>query len=197
MGIDLPSLLSKFRSFEDRENQVAWFRTLVPWVAPKAYLNIIYKPAPSALLDEVATRWSFPEAVVEFLRRHNGAKLFSGALSLYGVVAPGQLLNRQDRFSLPPFNIEQENASWSLDPDRLLVVGGYRLDGSRACIDRSDSHIHVLKTGQRNPIASWPSLENWLADEVLRLRSLFDDDGRRIGPKSDAGPPRPSGAGKR
>lgn len=193
MNIRLLDLVSRFRAFDDRESQVAWFKTLVPWVAPEAYLNIVYKPAPPRLLDVVGTKLSFPSDVVDFLTQQNGAMLFSGALNIYGVVETGQLLNRRDRFSLPPFDIEGENGSWRLDRDRLLVIGGYRLDGSRACIDRSDSHVHVYQRGQRAPMRSWTSLERWVVDEVDRLGALFEDDGKRTGSESETGPPQPAG----
>jgi hypothetical protein len=189
MSIDLLSLVSHFRRFDDRENANASFRTRVPWLAPEAYLNIVYRPAPAKLLSEVAKKWSFPPVVVDFLNHQNGAMLFSGSLNVYGVVEPSRLLNREDRFSLPPFNIEPENKSWSVDPDRLLVVGGYTFDGSRACIDRSDGQIHVFQKGRRIPKVSWSSLDSWLAGEVARLRPLFDDEGKRTGPESDTGPP--------
>ena len=189
MSIDLLSLISSFRRFDDRENANASFRTRVPWVAPEAYLNIIYKPAPAKLLSEIAEKCSFPSVVVDFLRHQNGAMLFSGSLNLYGVVEPGRLLNREDRFSLPPFNIERENKTWLFHPDRLLVVGGYRLDGSRACIDRSDGQVHVFQKGQRIPAVSWAAFDSWLLGEIARLRVLFDDNGKRTGPESETGPP--------
>lgn len=189
MSVDLLSLISKFRSSDDRETQAAWFRTLVPWVAPEAYLNIVFKGTVPALLDPVARKWQFPMTVVDVLQQHNGAMLFSGALNLYGVVEPGRLLNRQDRFSLPPFNIERENNTWRVDPRRLLVIGGYKLDGSRVCVDRSDSHVYVFKKGQQTPTATWRCVEDWLIDEVDRLAALFDEEGKRIGPETGTGPP--------
>jgi hypothetical protein len=190
MSIDLLSLVSRFRRFDDRDNANAFFRTRVPWAAPEAYLNIVYKPAPEKLLFETAERWSFPLSVVDFLRRQNGAMLFSGSLNLYGIVEPGRALNRQEPFSLPAFNIEPENKSWSLHPDRLLVIGGYRFDGSRACTDRSDGKVHVFQKGETIPTASWPSLESWLTIEIRRLSGVFDDEGRRIGLESETGPPK-------
>jgi hypothetical protein len=190
MRIDLLSLISNFRPFDDQENANASFRTRVPWVAPEAYLNIIYKPAPAKLLSDVAEKHSFPSVVVDFLERQNGAMLLSGSLNLYGVVEPGRILNREDRFSLPPFNIELENKSWPVHPDRLLVIGGYKFDGSRACIDRTDGQIHVFQKGRRIPAVSWASFDSWLVDEITRLRLLFDDDGKRTGPDSETGPPK-------
>jgi hypothetical protein len=189
MGIDLLSMTSRFRPYNDKDNANASFRTLVPWVAPEAYLNIIYKPAPPAFLSTVAAKWSFPPAVVDFFSKQNGANLFSGALSLYGVVEPGRLLNRRDPFSLPPFNIEDENSSWKFDRDRLLVLGGYSFDGSTACVDRADGQIHVYRQRQKTPTVSWSSLSAWLTSEVARLGSLFDDEGRMTGLESETGPP--------
>jgi hypothetical protein len=126
---------------------------------------------------------------VDFLSRQNGAMLFSGALNLYGVVQPGQLLNRSDNFSLPPFNIERENDSWVLDKGRLLVVGSYRFDGARACIDRLNSQILVFKKRGNTPIASWSGIEDWVIAEVARLSTLFNNEGKRIGLESEIGPP--------
>lgn len=188
MSIDLLSLISHFRPFDDRENANASFRTRVPWEAAEAYLNIVYRPAPAKLLSDIAERLPLPPVVVSFLKHQNGAMLFSGSLNLYGVVEPGRLLNREDRFSLPPFNIESENRSWSFHPDRLLVVGGYKFDGSRACIDRSDGLIHVFKKGEKVPCVSWPSLDLWVTGEVARLRLSFDNEGRRTAPESETGP---------
>jgi hypothetical protein len=189
MSIDLLRLVSKFRGLDDHENANASFKTRVPWVAPEAYLNIVYKPAAPKLLSEVAGRWCFPSEVVEFLKLQNGAMLFSGSLNLYGAVEAGRLLNRNDRFWLPPFDIERENKSWKFHPDRLLVVGGYRFDGSRACIDRTDRQIHVFQKEQRIPSASWLGFDAWLLSEIGRLSALFDEEGRRAGPESETGPP--------
>lgn len=124
------------------------------------------------LLSRIAGKWRFPLTVVDFLGQQNGAALFSGSLNLYGVVEPGTLLG-----------------SWTFHQDRLLVVGGYLFHGSRACIDRLNGQIHVFKKRERIPVASWPSLDNWLTDEIRRLCLLFDDNGRRTGPESATDPP--------
>jgi hypothetical protein len=189
MNFDLLASVSQFKPFHDEENHLAWFKTLVPWVAPEAYLNIIYKPAAPAVLKSVAEKWRFPAPLISVLSMHNGALLFSTAMNLYGVVAPPKLLNRQDRFLVPPFDIERENQFWPLDRDRLLVIGGYRL-GFRVCIDRNNCRVYAFhKKGPQLPVASWDSIEHWLNSEILRLAKLFDNEGRRIGPESETGPP--------
>ena len=71
-------MLSRYAPFDDRESEVAWFKTRIPWLAPEAYLNIVYKPADPTLLRGVSERWDFPEELTEFLLRQNGAHLFGG-----------------------------------------------------------------------------------------------------------------------
>jgi hypothetical protein len=110
-------------------------------------------------------------------------------LNLYGVVDPKRLLNREDPFSLPPFNIVRENESWKFHPDRLFVVGGYRFDGSRACIDRVDGQVHLFQKGRKIPSVSWATFDSWLVAEIARLRLLFDEDGHRIALESETAPP--------
>jgi len=82
MSVDLLNLISDFLPLDNRETSLASFRTQVPWVAPEAFLNIVYKPAPPELLSRIAGKWRFPLTVVDFLGQQNGAMLFSGSLNL-------------------------------------------------------------------------------------------------------------------
>ena len=188
MDIDLFNLLQRFRELNDFDNETAFFRTNVPWEGPQAYLHTIYRPAPNELLAQVAAKLRFPTPVFEFLSRHNGAILFSGGLSVYGVVEPGSLLRRDNGFALPPFNIEGANKFWSVDPERLLVIGTYYFDSSQACIDRSTGRIFYFKKDQKTPEFSWPSFDSWLREEIARLCSLFDTDGKILVPVSETVP---------
>lgn len=178
MSIDLPSSLQRFRVYKDFVNETASFRTNVPWIGSEGYLNTIYRPAPTELLAEVAAKLHFPAPVFEFLSQYNGARLFSGGLSLYGVVEPGRLMYRDNGFALPPLNIVGANKFWRVDPERLLVIGVYYFDSSVACIDRSSGQVLYFKKDQTTPELSWPSFDSWLREEIDRLRSLFDADGR-------------------
>lgn len=196
MSIDLQRLLDRFRAFKDFDNAIASYRTLVPWVAPEAYLNIIYRPAPPQLLSDVGAKLRFPAPVFELLANYNGAKLFSGSFYLHGIVEPGRLLNRQDGFSMPPYNIEGANRSWRIDPSRLLVIGGYQFDGSHVCIERSTGKILFFEAKQTIAQLTWPNLESWLREEISRLCTLFDTDGRRLWPESETVPRRTERDGK-
>lgn len=183
-------LVARFRPHMDRESEQAWFRTLVPWVAPEAYLNIIFKPADEATLASVATELQLPGAVIDLLRQHNGAHLFSGALNIFGVTPAGQLLNRRDPYSLPPFSIERENKPWRLQPDpQYLVVAAYGFDGAMVCAQRSDSRVFLFRKGDRVPVASWDGLDSWIVSECNRLSTLFEDDGHLLRARSETAYP--------
>lgn len=184
MSIDLFGLLRQFRTFNDFENDLAWYCTQVPWIGQEAYLNVIYRPARPQVLAEVGAKLRFPDPLFEFLSGHNGAKLFSGAFNLYGVVEAGNLLNRQDSFWLPPFNIEEANRVWRTHAEDLLVFGGYRFDGSRVCISRSSGRVFLFKKNACEPELCCGDLESWLPEEIARLCSLFDNEGKRLWPES-------------
>ena len=184
MTIRLLDLVST-SSHNDLETSLAYFRTHVPWVAPQAYMHIIFKPTPSDALAQVAQKLRMPPVFMEFLKTQNGAILYSGALSIYGVSPPGQRLNRSDPFSRSPFDIERENSNWPpYDAETFIVIGGYGFDGSSACINRSTLHIDLFQRGeaslQSTPVCSWNSLDEWIRDEHSRLSMLFDSAGRRL-----------------
>lgn len=185
MGIDMLSLLSGFDKAGDHETETAFFLTHVPWVAPFAYLHIVFKPAPSDSLLRVAKRLAMPLSLVEFLRGQNGAVLFSGALGIYGVHRPGQLFKRGDPDFVLPFNIEDENSNWPpVDRARFLKFAGYGFDGSSICIDRNTSNVYLFQRGQQTlnvaPAYSWPNLNVWITGEITRLTALFDRRGKRL-----------------
>lgn len=186
----LAALLTKFRPFDDRESEMAFFQTKVPWVAPEAYLNIIFKPAPADALKVAARALEMPQGLCDLLKIQNGAILFAGTLSIYGVHRPGQLLNRSDRFSLPPFNIHDHQPDF--DSDRLLAIGGYGVDGSRACLDRRSLRVELWPRDEPglHPRITWETLDQWLLTEIGRLSMLFNEEGKLLVPKSETLPVR-------
>jgi len=193
MTINLSHALSAFKSPTDREGETAFFIAHVPWVAPEGYLHVIFKPAPSAALTDLSSRLRLPESIASFLRTQNGADLFSGSVGVYGVHGRGQRLNRRNPFACFPFNIEDENQNWPpFDQDRFLSVGGYGFDGSRVCVDRNDSTVHLfkrdLRTLSENPSYSWDSVGSWLQSEIARLSVLFDKNGRILVKRSETIP---------
>jgi len=177
--------LSNFRSANDKESKTAYFRNHAPWVAPLAYVHIIFKPCPKDVLSAAARRMKMPTALFEFLARQNGAILFSDAVRIHGVHRPGQLLHRDDSFSVLPYDIEIPNRDWPpVDRARFLAFGGYGYDGSTVCIDRNDSQIYLFERGRRmlvrEPSLSWSSIDEWLSSEISRSSVLFDERGKRL-----------------
>lgn len=195
MSVRLIPLLSRFRNVDDRESETALFLTHVPWVASQAYLNIVFKPAAIDTVRRVARSLELPHTFRNFLESQNGAILFSGALSIYGVHCPGQLLNRSDPFSRLPFDIELENSNHPPDdPTRLFAIGGYGMDGSRVCMDRYNLKVEVWPRDTSrlgpNPSFSWSSLNEWIASEVARLSMLFSESGKLLAAESETLPHR-------
>src|SRR5262245_24463557 len=101
MAIELANLVSPFASENWRQSETAYYLTHVPWVGPFAYLHVIYKPASQLVLESASERLRIPVVFRDFLTVQNGASLFSGALTIFGAVHPGQLLNRSEPLALP------------------------------------------------------------------------------------------------
>jgi len=193
VAIEVLRLLSTFENIKDRESETAFFCTHIPQAGSLAYLNIVFKPAAPDVLRRVAGQLRMPAVLAEFLNVQNGAILFCGTLSIYGVHRSGQLLNRTDPFSDLPFNIEEENRNWPPpDSTRFLVIGGYSFDGSIVCIDRRDGSLSLFGRGQRRilpaPLFKWPSLQVWVTTEIARLSVLFDRQGTRLVDESQTVP---------
>jgi hypothetical protein len=183
MPLDLIGQLKKFQDMSDRETSDAFFLTHVPTVGSAAFLNIVYKAAPTQLRLEIGRELRLPPAMVEFYSAWNGARLFVGALSIYGCVPEGQLLDRTDPTKLLPFNIREVNHEFQrqLRERELVCIGSYSYDRSIVCMDRRSQAVicHVGKDFGRVR-HQWTSLDQWLTDELARLSLLFDERGNRL-----------------
>lgn len=180
--IDIRRLLPDSSTAKNRESATAFFLCPDPWIAPLAYLHIIFKPVSDPLLKSLTAELELPLPLHFFFKQQNGAILFSGALSFYGLHTPGQLLNREDPFSRLPFDLQNEGGSWSpVNPKQFLVIGGYGFDGSTICIDRSNLRVVMfkrVKTGlAKVPSHSWETLEDCVVSEIARLSAIFDKSG--------------------
>jgi hypothetical protein len=163
----------------ERESGTAFFYNFAPWVAPKAYLHIIFKGASASALSEVGNLMRLPQSWRETLLLQNGAVIFSGAMSVYGLHASGALLNRKDVFEGLPFSIVAENRSWPpKDPERHVVIGSYDFDGTRAILDRQDGSVIAMPRKNETILNHWPDTDSWLTEELDRLSKLFDEGGR-------------------
>jgi hypothetical protein len=113
----------------------------------------------------------------------NGAPLFSGAIRIFGCVAPGTSLDRSDPLSLPPLDIIKMNRQF-VDPqcvNELLCIGVYGFGRSLVCVDRRGEVVTCfegedLKMTRR----VWPTVESWIRDEIVRRSVLFSPAGERL-----------------
>jgi hypothetical protein len=183
MTVDLISLVSKFSNNHDVETESAFFRTKVPQVAPEAYLHTIYKPAPESLVTEVSRQLKFPTAVLDFYHHWNGANLFVNVLAVFGCVPSGALLNRTERFKLPPFDLLEVNRELAgkLSGTKLIALAAYGFDGSLVCVDPTGGEI-VCFVGENisSERIRWKSIDEWLETEIGRIAFLFDERGNRL-----------------
>jgi hypothetical protein len=182
--IDLRSLLAKFKKVGDRETTDAFYLTNVPWVARDAYLHIIYKAAPAEVRAFVDRQLNFPSSLGEFYVRWNGARLFlPRVLAIYGCLPEHYLLDRKNPFKSLPFNVLEVNreVGRGLRQRNLIAIGSYSFDESLVCMERDSEEIQCFFgedfTRQRK---SWPSLDDWITQEIIRLSLFFDEEGRLL-----------------
>jgi hypothetical protein len=181
--IELLRLLTKFNDLADRETEDAYFRTHVPTVGSSAYLNIVYKAPPRSILEEVDRDLHFPESLKRFYADWNGARLFVGALSVYGCLSNGRSFDRTDPFRLPPFDVREINREFAKQTKSagLICIGSYSYDRSIVCIHRETQSVFccVGKDFSKRR-QEWADLDQWLTEETGRLSFLFDSTGTRL-----------------
>lgn len=185
---DLLELAARFNAYKDRENTLLWLKTATPWVGDLAYFTIIYKPLSGAISAPTLDRLLAPPALRVLFAKCNGAHLFGGRLSIYGI-AEKQLLDRSDPYSLPPFSIERANQLWAGDVDRYLVFAFYRFDGSVACIDRETLEVTIFSPRADRRCVAASSLNEWLTSEFDRFSSFFDHEGHLLTGEGSIRPP--------
>ena len=177
-------LLDYLRSFhenDDVETPSAFYKTRIPWKAPSAYLTIVFKPLKSSQIAVESQRLSIPNPFREFLTIQNGAMLFGGSLSIYGLVPSGTFLNRTDLLCRSPFDIASENETlpfcWR---DNFFAIGSYSWNGDMVCLDRKNGQV-ILGTREKvQVLRRWSGLEDWLKSEMQRMAFLFDSTGRLL-----------------
>ena len=181
--LNISDHLRGFAGHGDLDMPDALFLTNLHWIGPFAFLNIIYKPAPYAVVAQVDGDLGLPSSLREFYLAYNGARLFLDAVRIYGCVPPGTLQDRSSPLSLPPFDIAATNEEFRhhTEEARLICFGSYGYDRSMVCMDREDQSVICFRGTQfKDRRGTWPSLDRWLTDEVDRLTYLFNPEGRRI-----------------
>jgi hypothetical protein len=178
---EIERLLAKYVNVDDFVHNGVQFKTNVPWVAPKAYLHILFPPAPANVLEQRTIELNIPLVLKDFYSQWNGAALFAGELAIYGLLPDKYLSNRSDWRSQLPFNLIDESRRWRAELDRrnLLCFGSYSYDRSRLCVSRDSGLITAFAADRLEKIrATWPSFESFLSNELERLSAFFDEYGK-------------------
>lgn len=185
MTVDLIKMLNKFKNIDDVETEDAYFKTRVPSVAPFGYLNIVYKPAPMERRKEVSRELDLHADLEQFYNRHNGARLFLGSLSVFGILPEHYSLERTDPFKLLPFDLLDINARLSrhLRRRNVLAVGSYRHNRSRVYFDRTTGRLTCIDGDDPEIVrGEWSDFNEWIETEVTRLSCIYDEKGILLAP---------------
>ena len=107
--IVLEDMLRKFKPKNDLDFEGTHFRTNVPSVTPKAYLNILFDAADDDVQTEIIDPLGLSYEIRSFYRAYNGALLLSEAICIFGFLPIVHLIERRDWRKLPPYNIMELN----------------------------------------------------------------------------------------
>jgi hypothetical protein len=153
----------------------------VPQLAPYGYLHIIFAPTDRQVLVHSAQYLLIPECLQSFFSTQNGANLFFGRLSIFGILERGRLLNRGADRVQAPFDIEKENSRWNFLPEEeWLLIAAYSYDGTQVTLHRSGGNVRAVERKSHKPLSEWPSLDVYLRNEIKRLTPLFDTAGNLL-----------------
>lgn len=149
----------------------------LPRVGASAYLHVIFSALDVKDLEglEAKLHRPVPAPLAKFLLRHNGLIAYQGALAISGYRRDFS----RDPSKRQPFDILEGN-TYSRVPGACagdFFIGSYNWDGSLLYL-RDDS-IKVFRRSKRDPavLNIWPSLDQMLNEEVLRISLLFDEFG--------------------
>jgi hypothetical protein len=183
MPVDLLGLLERFEPVADWETPVARFRTNVPAVAPLAYMGILFARPKAQVVAAVDRELGLPGEVKEFFGEWNGARLFVGALVVFGCVEEDLSEDMRNVLVALPFSIGDANRA--LAPERrekgMVAVGRYEGDGSVVCVDRATGGVVCYEGREGLKVRQvWAGFEHWLVSEVMRLSALHDKRGNLL-----------------
>jgi len=160
-----------------------------PHIAPLAWLHCIYSSLSRQeiinLEDSLGSE--IPDSYKSFLSISNGLGVFNTTLSLYGY---RRNYNRNIIDVWQPFNILTPNISErpSNDVSNIFFIGSYSWDGSLLYIDKITNKVHICKRNNAKSLYEWPDFEGMLIDELKRLVTLFDKEGKKYDNKKSTLP---------
>lgn len=155
----------------------------VPHVAPEAWFHCVYPPLAETDVQvlEADLGCRLPPDLKALYRCSNGLNVFSDAVRVYG---HRRNYKRSGDDAWQPYEIRDSNsrsapAGWQRGD--YLIVGGYKQDGSHLLYPNTEQpSVARVDRATGQVMARWPSLWSWLKEEVGRLATLYDADGRKL-----------------
>jgi hypothetical protein len=179
---DFKRIISHLDKFKPYGNEITDNGTVfigkAPWVAPKAWLFIIYPPINEneIILLEKQMQLTIPMSFRQFLLFSNGLSIFHSNLSIFGLRTS---YNRSLNAIRQPFNIVTPNTYERLQDanDNQLFIGFYCWDGSLLYIDNETEKVYRCSKDSTVPLNQWNNFAEMLESEIIRLISIHNDEG--------------------
>lgn len=153
----------------------------LPEVGPMAYLHVIFNGSNSTFLcDHIESGGiQIPADYCRFLSEINGAILFRGNLSLFGIVKDFTRNPETRR----PFDILENNLYSTPVGSRPgdFFIGSISFDGSLLFLNRDGPEVYRRPRDSRNIIDAWENVCSLLEMCISKLTPLFDRRGHRNG----------------
>lgn len=153
-----------------------------PHIAEYAWLNVMYPCATEEEICNLEKRLgaAIPKIYKDFLMNvSNGFDIMNCTLALHGCRTS---YDRADLDSWYPFNIEdiQKDERPKNSSLEMFFFGTYEYDGSKLYLNTLDNKIYYCSSEDATPLKCWNSLPEMLSEEVKRIYTLFDENGRQI-----------------
>ncbi len=153
-----------------------------PFRGNQAWLNKIYPVITNEDIIELSKmlRTDIPNEYVNFLTTFsNGLNILLSTFSLYGL---RKELGRSIEASRQPYSIITPNIHERPDnaEEYYFFIGGYNWDGSHLYIDKETNKVHCCERYDATSRKSWNSLEEMVIDEIKRIYTLFDENGKEL-----------------
>ena len=159
-----------------------------PHVAPRAYFHTVFPGVGEETIQriEALSGVAIPRAYARLLQGFNGAILFSGAMSLYGIVESfTRNLNVHQPYDLLEYN-HLSRPVYAKPED--FFIGGMKSDGSLLFLEGDAPTVFRRERGSRDVLNSWVNIDAMLDERMAALEKLFDEHGRKKDPNASTVP---------
>ena len=155
-----------------------------PHIAPMAWLHSIFKGLEINDVKITASELNteIPNDYAEFLTFSNGLDLFTGTLSLFGRRTSYDRvaeINARQPFAIGTTNLYEKPSN---SDENYFFIGYYNWDGSLVFINKLNNKVHRCDRDDAEILNSWIDLTDFLKTEIVRLKSLHNQNGTEKNP---------------